>query len=344
MNKKTKYIKSLFKASVVFICIIFLATLAKLADALTFAKIQKIASEVTVQIYAKDIRKPTESIAVGSGVIIPSVEQNTYYIVTNKYVAYSGGDYVVKTFDGYEHTIKSKDVINLSNSDLSWLKFTSSKNYNAVELGDSQDLQTGDSIYVGGWSFNDENIEFSRGKIKRTNMKNKPDGYSISYGMPTENGMSGGPLLDTNGHLIGIHGRDRLFYRLGIPINTFIENSGINWLRICNERKPSLEISLALAKYVGDGWETKGWYKIKPQSCKPLLAIGEDYKGKVYYYAYNSDDIFWGNGPKKFCVNMQSNFTIVNRKNGDCNDSNFKQVRMSEVEVYPEMESPKLVN
>lgn len=84
-------------------------------------------------------------------------------------------------------------------------------------------------IYVGGWFFNDENIEFFCGKIKRINMKNKFDGYLILYGMFIENGMSGGFFFDINGYLIGIYGRDRFFYRLGIFFNIFIENLGINW-------------------------------------------------------------------------------------------------------------------
>ncbi|NEO58308.1 MAG: DUF1036 domain-containing protein [Okeania sp. SIO3B5] len=347
MNKKTKkYIKRLFQASVVFICIIFLVTLAKLADALTDtdAQVQKIAGEVTVQIYSKAPREDAKFEPAGSGVIIPSVEKNTHYVVTTKHVAYSRGEYLVKTFDGTEHEItKSEDVMELSELDLSWLKFTSRENYGAVELGDSQNLETGDSIYIGGWPFNNnDNFQVVRGVMRKKNLS-KSDGYSISYKARTENGMSGGPVLDTNGHLMGIHGKSPTLYQLGISINTFIENASLSWVKICNEGKPSLEMSLALAKKVGDGWETKGWYKVEPQSCKPLLAIGGDYKGKVYYYAYNSEGGYWGDGPKKFCIDKSAPyFRTEKRKN--CEKENLERVQMDELEVYPGMEPYTLVN
>ncbi|NJO79259.1 MAG: serine protease [Cyanobacteria bacterium RM1_2_2] len=55
-------------------------------------------------------------------------------------------------------------------------------------------------------------------------------GYEFLYTNPTEQGMSGGPILDTSGQLIGIHGQaegDRLEgliygYSLGIPIDRFL--------------------------------------------------------------------------------------------------------------------------
>ena len=230
MNKKTKHIKSLLKTSIFFICIIFLVTLPKVSDALTNAQVRKIANQVTVQIFAEKPRDPSQLIAVGSGVIIPSVEKNTYYVVTTKHVAYSGGEYTVKTFGGAKYAIK-EDVTDLSNFDLSWLKFTSNKNYNGVKLADYGKLKAGDTIYIAGWSFNNDNMKFVRGKMRRKYLSQEDaDGYTMSYRVPAENGMSGGPILDKNGHLIGIHGQSTTLYQRGIPINTFIRNSGLRWV------------------------------------------------------------------------------------------------------------------
>ena len=156
--------------------------------------------------------------------------------------------------------------------------------------------------------------------------------------------MSGGPILDRNGHLVGIHGRDAKFYQSGIPIETFIENSGLVWVKFCNDQKPPINISLALTKPRGSSWETKGWYELKPESCKTLLAFEDKYRGKIYYYARSSDGEYWGDGSQNFCVNMESNFTSISGEDGVCNGDSLKSVPMNEVEVYPEMEPHRLIN
>ena len=43
--------------------------------------------------------------------------------------------------------------------------------------------------------------------------------------------MSGGPILNSSGNVVGIHGRDNRFFQLGIPIETFVNKSGLAFLR-----------------------------------------------------------------------------------------------------------------
>lgn len=333
--------KWLFKATLFFLSGICITTSIKLADALTSGEIREIASEVTVRIYARDIRE-TKAIVVGSGVIIPSAEANTYYVLTNKHVAFSAAEYGIQTHDAVLHLVRPEDVIELPNLDLSWMKFVANTKYRAAELSDSQHLEADDPIYISGWPFSNNAFKFTTGEVRRKDLENED--YTLSYNAETENGMSGGPILDRNGRLVGVHGRDVKFYQSGIAIETFIENSGLAWVKICNDQKPPIEISLALTKSLGSSWETKGWYKLKPESCKTLLAFEDKYRGKIYYYAHNSDGDSWGDGPQNFCVNMESNFTSINREDGTCNDSSLKSVPMNEVEVYPEMEPHRLVN
>lgn len=90
------------------------------------------------------------------------------------------------------------------------------------------------------------------------------DGYGLVYTNVTRAGMSGWPVLDTSGRVIGIHGRAesesidpalkesgssqalfRVGYNLGIPINTFLQQapqSGIEFgLRA--ENSPASDLS-----------------------------------------------------------------------------------------------------
>ncbi len=338
-----KSLKWLFKATLFFLSGICIITSVKLANALTLEEIREIASEVTVRVYARDVIEPTTAIAVGSGAIVPSVERDIYYVITNKHVAFSAAEYAVQTHDAALHLVRPEDVIELPYLDLSWMKFASKTKYKEVELSDSQHLEADDPIYISGWPFSENAFKFTTGTVRRIDLEENED-YTLSYNAETENGMSGGPILDRNGHLVGVHGRDVKFYQSGIPIETFIENSGLIWVKFCNDRKPPIKISLALTKSLGSSWETKGWYEMKPESCKTLLAFEDKYRGKIYYYARNSDGEYWGDGPQNFCVNLESNFTSINREDGTCNDSNLKSVPMNEVEVYPEMEPHRLVN
>ena len=57
-------------------------------------------------------------------------------------------------------------------------------------------------------------------------------GYELVYTSITYGGMSGGPVLDSRGRVIGIHGRSeaeqagdvpvQIGYSLGVPVSTFL--------------------------------------------------------------------------------------------------------------------------
>jgi len=62
--------------------------------------------------------------------------------------------------------------------------------------------------------------------------KGEPKGYELLYNNSTAPGMSGGPILDTKGLVIGIHGlaegndvSGKVGINLGIPINFFFQEA-----------------------------------------------------------------------------------------------------------------------
>lgn len=185
----------------------------------------------------------------GSGVIIDRQDDNysVYTILTNNHVVNQKGNYEILAPDGECYIAKSNTVKTLPGLDVGILQFTSKRYYEVATLAD-YDLESQERrwVFVSGWrKSNQENDsisrQFSPGLLLSTrkgafNVKNSESqtlGYELVYTNITGGGMSGGPILDTEGRVIGIHGRadgDQLFqvqlgYSLGVPVRNFFATS-----------------------------------------------------------------------------------------------------------------------
>lgn len=178
----------------------------------------------------------------GSGVIIAKKDK-TYTVLTAEHVVrHSDFEYQVVTPDGKKHPVKYQNVKKLPGVDLAVVNFTSDSTYNTAKLAKSEEAGIGSVVYTAGFPDPGQAIEnrifqFTSGEVSGLNPKAK-DGYSLIYTNITRKGMSGGPLLNTNGELVGIHGRAetdvlpgdgknapiqvKAGLNLGIPIQTFL--------------------------------------------------------------------------------------------------------------------------
>jgi len=107
--------------------------------------------------------------------------------------------------------------------DLAIISFTSPKNYAVASLGDASTVKIGDRVYISGWpdpegeqALAGQNVRPVSRRQRRlawgsVGAKLSPDardvGYSIFYTDCTRAGMSGGPVFDKDGRLVGNHGR-----------------------------------------------------------------------------------------------------------------------------------------
>ncbi|MFN6471542.1 MAG: tetratricopeptide repeat protein [Nostoc sp. SerVER01] len=193
----------------------------QVAFSLTPVEVNNIAQAVTVRI---------DGDGVGSGVIFER-KGETYFVLTNRHVVSRDGRYEIHTQDGGSHPVYySKELPGL---DLAVLQFKSKKNYPIANLGNSDQVREGMTVYVVGWAdrlpgIDERSYQFTNGSV-RSRLKKPDEGYALVYNNEAVPGMSGGPVLDENGRLVGINGRATppeektgTVLRLGIPINTFL--------------------------------------------------------------------------------------------------------------------------
>ncbi|AFY81123.1 trypsin-like peptidase domain-containing protein [Oscillatoria acuminata] len=204
-----------------------------------------------IQVTQADIATLTQQVTVvingqnpGSGVIIGK-QGNTYTVLTANHVVASPDEYQIVTADGVQHPLNYTTVRRLPNLDLALLQFTSNQSYEIAQMGDADIAQPGTSVYIAGWphpgiAITERIFQMTPGQISGRSQSGTESGYELVYTNITRSGMSGGPVLDSLGRLIGIHGRAegqaiynpdtgdtvdiKSGFNLGIPLDTFIES------------------------------------------------------------------------------------------------------------------------
>lgn len=201
-------------------------------------QVREIAKQVTVRVLTEP--------GAGSGVII-SRKGKTYTVLTCQHVvAESKVDkYRIMSADGKIYPARLKSLPQLGDLDLALLEFDSVDSYQVVKLGNSNILSAGSVVYAAGFpNYNtidkdniEETFEWGTKAFKSTSGKvdlflkkrSLPEGYSLGYTNEIKLGMSGGPVLDKKGELVGINGR------LKYPIQ------GIDVFTFSDGKKPSVE-------------------------------------------------------------------------------------------------------
>lgn len=185
-----------------------------IAHFLPSEKVMVVAAAPEVEKISKAITVRIEGTARGSGVIVER-RGNTYTVLTNAHVLQHAGSYGIVTPDGKCHSIALNTIKPLPQLDLAIFLFSSNTSYATAQLSDRKPLNPGQTIYVGGWANSGEPVLQSRvfltsqGQIIEIDSQ-FPLGYSLSYTNLVRVGMSGGPVLDEQGKLIGINGLIRL--------------------------------------------------------------------------------------------------------------------------------------
>ncbi|RPH90061.1 MAG: serine protease, partial [Chroococcales cyanobacterium metabat2.561] len=207
------------------------------------------------------VRIDSTSGANGSGVIIAQ-QGKTYTVLTADHVlcekvaeekTCANVTYTVVTRDGKTRKIEKSTIIRQEGVDLAVFQFESLDNYPVAEIA-NYNPNTDDFVFAAGfpkigdnpskWLFSGGTINDKEGGLLQTRQSDLSNeqsgtlqsvasltgGYELVYTSITFGGMSGGAVLDSQGRVIGIHGRSegagggkiQLGFSLGIPISTFI--------------------------------------------------------------------------------------------------------------------------
>lgn len=145
----------------------------------------------------------------GSGILIQRVGQ-LYTVLTNRHVATLGPPYVIQTPDGRSHPATLLKNIDFRGNDLAMLQFRALQSYAIATLGSANRLLKGDPVISAGFPLEDVPIQskgllVTVGKISLLPKKPFVGGYQIGYTNLIRQGMSGGPVLNLQGHVIGIN-------------------------------------------------------------------------------------------------------------------------------------------
>jgi serine protease Do len=147
----------------------------------------------------------------GSGVIVAK-KGNSYTVLTANHVVKNVNiSYIIKTNDNQQHAVDSVKNLESNGLDLAYVTFVSPQEYSTATIGNSEYATPGASIYVSGYPLSaevgeDRYHEFTTGTITSIR-ESAAEGYTMRYQALTRRGMSGGPVFNTNGQLIGIHGQ-----------------------------------------------------------------------------------------------------------------------------------------
>ncbi|MBD2441669.1 tetratricopeptide repeat protein [Dolichospermum sp. FACHB-1091] len=183
---------------------------------LSSAQLQDLAKSITVKVLTKN--------GSASGTLIAK-NGNNYTILTNDHVINPGESYRIQAPDGkiYPATVIKQKPPSIKNQDAALFQFQSTVEYTIATLGTSAPIAVNQKIVAAGFVSDSAKLVFTEGQISLLPDKSFQRGYRIGYNNKIQPGMSGGPILNYQGEVIGINAVHA--YPISDKIYTYIDNS-----------------------------------------------------------------------------------------------------------------------
>ncbi len=171
---------------------------------LTEAQLHQHAKSITVKVLS--------GLNSGSGILIHQQGQ-VYTVLTNQHVLLfgEGKSYRIETPDGQTYPANLTNSGKFDHQDLGLLQFRSDGVYAVASLSWNSKPLPGEDVVAAGFPLETSTSQpqgfvSNKGKIAVLNPQAFGGGYQIGYTNAVKKGMSGGPLLNRQGQVIGING------------------------------------------------------------------------------------------------------------------------------------------
>jgi S1-C subfamily serine protease len=180
-------------------CMKVVSSSAPVRTPLTNAELHSHIKQVTVRVQSAN--------ASGSGVIFDRSQSalgQRYRIMTNAHNLLDANTAQVQTSDGQLHSAMRTHVQFLAEYDLAVLEFTSPYAYQLAGWS-QQPITKNTAVVAAGFEFDRTEVTMAPGEVSLVLPQALKQGYQLGYSGRIRQGMSGGPILDQTGLLLGVN-------------------------------------------------------------------------------------------------------------------------------------------
>lgn len=213
------------RSLMLFACITGLLALPIRAADITTSAQKAYTRQLPTQLPVKQLQQRARSITVkvlsekswGSGIVIKR-RGDVYTVLTNQHVLTAGKRHRIQTADGCIYAANLVRSIH-TDDDLGLVQFRSPNVVYALALlKKSSRLAVGDKVFAAGFPFDVNRSKsggfvFNTGQISAVLKQPFVGGYQLGYTNDVKRGMSGGPLFNRQGEVVGVNGMPK--YPLG---------------------------------------------------------------------------------------------------------------------------------